>query len=99
MQSAPVLLVGCGRWGRNILRDLVSFGRPAIVVDPSAEARAAAAPMARATHPDLDVEEHVSGVIVATPASDHFATIEAVARWRKPIFVEKPLATRMEDAE
>jgi predicted dehydrogenase len=99
MHSAPLLLVGCGRWGRNILRDLVSLGRPVIVVDPSAEARAAAAPMARATHPTLDFDERVSGVIVATPASGHIATIEHVARWRQPIFVEKPLATRIEDAE
>lgn len=99
MPSAPVLLVGCGRWGRNILRDLVALGRPAIVVDPSAEARAAAAPMARVTHPDLEIDEQVSGVIVATPASGHIATIERVAQWRQPIFVEKPLATRTEDAE
>lgn len=99
MHSAPLLLVGCGRWGRNILRDLVSLGHTVIVVDPSPEARAAAAPMARATHPNLDIEEHVSGVIVATPASGHIATIEHVARWQRPIFVEKPLATRIEDAE
>src|SRR5215831_2161391 len=99
MQSAPVLLVGCGRWGRNILRDLVSLGRPAIVVDPSAEARQAAAPMARATHADLDIEEDVCCVIVATPATRHIGVIERAARWQRPIFVEKPLATRIEDAE
>ena len=99
MPSAPLLLVGCGRWGRKILRDLVSLGQTVIVVDPSPEARAAAAPMARTTHPNLDIEEHVSGVIVATPASLHIATVDHVARWRKPIFVEKPLATRIADAE
>jgi predicted dehydrogenase len=99
MPPAPVLLVGCGRWGRNILRDLVSLGRPAIVVDPSAEARQAAAPIARATHADLDVDEDVCCVIVATPATRHSGVIERAARWQRPIFVEKPLATRIEDAE
>jgi predicted dehydrogenase len=99
MASAPVLLVGCGRWGRAILRDLGVIGQSTIVVDPSAEALAAAAPFALATHRRLDVHEELSGVIVATPATDHVATIEQVARFEKPIFVEKPLATRTEDAE
>lgn len=99
MPPAPVLLVGCGRWGRNILRDLISLGRPAIVVDPSAEARAAAAPLARATHADLDIHEDVCCVIVATPATLHLGVVERTARWQRPIFVEKPLATRIEDAE
>jgi predicted dehydrogenase len=99
MRSAPLLLVGCGRWGHNILRDLVSLGHTVIVVDPSPEARAAAASMARVTRPNIDIDEHVSGIIVATPASLHIASIERVARWRQPIFVEKPLATRIEDAE
>jgi predicted dehydrogenase len=99
MPLPPVLLVGCGRWGRNILRDLAIIGRPTVVVDTSTEALAAAAPLARATCRSLDIHEHVAGVIIATPATDHVATIERVARLRMPIFVEKPLASRTEDAE
>jgi len=99
MPRAPVLLVGCGRWGRNILRDLAIIGQPAVVVDTSAEALAAAQPLARATRRSLDIDEQVAGVIIATPATDHIATIEQVARLEVPIFVEKPLASRTEDAE
>jgi predicted dehydrogenase len=99
MPQSPVLLVGCGRWGRNILRDLAVIGRPAIVVDPSQEALDAAAPLASATHRSLAFDLPVAGVIIATPASDHVATIERVARFAKPIFVEKPLACRADDAQ
>jgi predicted dehydrogenase len=99
MPPSPVLLVGCGRWGRNILRDLATLGRPTIVVDPSPEARETAAQLARATRADLAIGEPVAGVIVATPASDHAAGIERVAHFGAPIFVEKPLACRVEDAE
>jgi len=99
MASAPVLLLGCGRWGRNILRDLASLGRSVIVVDPSEQARELAAPLARSTHADLKFEERFAGVIVATPATHHVAAIESVARWETPIFVEKPLATCIRDAE
>ena len=96
---APVLLVGCGRWGSNILRDLATIGRPTIVVDISSAALAAAAPLAHATRRTLDISERVVGVIIATPAADHLATVEQVAPFDVPIFVEKPLATRTEDAE
>jgi predicted dehydrogenase len=99
MPPEPVLLLGCGRWGRNILRDLVALGWPAIVVDPSEEARSLAAPLARAVHRDLEFDERFAGVIVATPASHHAAAIEGVAPWKTPIFVEKPLATSVADAE
>ena len=95
----PVLLVGCGRWGRNILRDLTTIGQPTVVVDTSIEALAAAAPLALATCRTLDIRERVAGVIIATPAADHLVTIEQVAPLEVPIFVEKPLATRAEDAE
>ncbi|HZI84924.1 MAG TPA: Gfo/Idh/MocA family oxidoreductase [Casimicrobiaceae bacterium] len=95
----PVLLVGCGRWGRNILRDLAQLGRPVVVVDTSPDALAAAAPLALATRPSLDIGERLAGIVVATPATDHVATIEQVARWQLPIFVEKPLAIRDDDAE
>jgi predicted dehydrogenase len=99
MASAPVLLIGCGRWGRNILRDLLLLGRTVIVVDPSEDARKAAAPTARATHASVDIGERVCGVIVATPATRHIGAVAQVARWQVPIFVEKPLAIRIEDAE
>jgi predicted dehydrogenase len=95
----PVVLVGCGRWGRNILRDLRSLGRTVIVVDTSADALAAAAPLALGTYATLDIRERVAGAIVATPATDHIATVQQVAALHVPIFVEKPLATRTEDAE
>jgi phosphoglycerate dehydrogenase-like enzyme len=34
---ARIVLLGCGRWGRNILRDLLALGCRVEVVDPSAE--------------------------------------------------------------
>jgi predicted dehydrogenase len=33
-------LVGCGLWGRNILRDLLAEGAAVCVADPNEEARA-----------------------------------------------------------
>jgi len=39
MGRLRVSLAGCGRWGRNILRDLLSLGAEVSVADPDAAAR------------------------------------------------------------
>jgi predicted dehydrogenase len=87
-----VALVGCGRWGRNILRDLLELGAAVSVVDPAAEARAAAAAAgARAALVGLDALGAVDGAVVATPTSRHAAAIEALLPRAVPVFCEKPL--------
>ena len=41
--SLTIVLAGCGRWGRNILRDLVGLGTRVAVADPDPAARQLAA--------------------------------------------------------
>jgi prephenate dehydrogenase len=65
-------LVGCGLWGRNILRDLLLEGAEVTVVDPDPSARSqAVAAGARASLAELDGLREVDGLVVATPASTH----------------------------
>lgn len=85
-------LVGCGRWGRHILRDLVSLGCEVPVVARSdasrarAESGGASAIVARIGElPTLD------GVVVATTTSTHAAVVEEVLERGVPVFCEKPL--------
>src|SRR5262245_47248432 len=83
-------LVGCGRWGRNILRDLASLGARVVVADPSEPARRAAiAGGALAAVPAADELPEVDGLVVATPASTHAAVIEPLLPRGVPVFVEK----------
>ena len=95
----PIALVGCGRWGRNILRDLCALGCEVVVADrsPSAREHAMEAGAIRVVDALADVPS-VAGVIVATPASDHPASVvEALAR-DVPVFCEKPLAATADAA-
>ncbi|MGF1501214.1 MAG: Gfo/Idh/MocA family protein [Paracoccaceae bacterium] len=85
-------LVGCGRWGRLILRDLRSLGANVVVAAPSEATRAqsvelgAVAAVATAGElPDLD------GYVVAPPTVLHAETVETLLPRNRPIFVEKPL--------
>lgn len=101
MTHAPRIgLIGCGRWGRHILRDLVQLGCATIVADSAVSARAhacengAAASVASAA--ELPV---VDGIVIAAPTSTHAAAVHAVAARGVPIFCEKPLTADLATAE
>lgn len=87
-------LVGCGRWGKHILRDLVTLGCEVPVVARSEESKAraveggASALVSRiAELPALD------GVVVATTASTHAEVVEELLALAVPVFCEKPLTS------
>ena len=94
-RAAPgvsVGLVGCGGWGRHILRDLVSLGARVTVVLPTDRNRSAAieggaeAIVNAVGHlPDVD------GIVVASPATTHATVVRALLPRGVPLYVEKPL--------
>jgi predicted dehydrogenase len=85
-------LVGCGTWGRNILRDLVSLGASVLVVDRSHRGRADARDGgAAAVLKTIDDLPEVEGIVVAVQVVEHAAALDALIPRRVPIFVEKPL--------
>lgn len=95
-------LIGCGVWGRVILRDLLSLGVRVHVIEANAEAAAAA--KVQGAH-QVSAELHelgaVDGVIVATPATTHAEVITALDAQgsEAPIFCEKPLADNSSGAQ
>lgn len=94
MMAKRVALIGCGRWGRHILRDLVSLGCTVTVVARSEQSRRRAIE-GRASDVVSSVAElpEVDGMVVATPTITHADVLEAALDWNVPIFVEKPMAS------
>src|SRR5678815_326525 len=85
-------LVGCGRWGRFILRDLISLGCTVTVVVRGDESRQRALSTgARDVVASVAQLPSISGAIVATPTSTHAEIIEELLDRDIPIFTEKPL--------
>lgn len=85
-------LIGCGAWGRHILRDLKACGATVHVVAPSERSRRHASEH----HADsivgrTDQLPPVDGYIVAAPTSLHAEIIEALLPSGCPIFTEKPM--------
>jgi predicted dehydrogenase len=98
--SQTIGLVGCGNWGRNILRDLVTLGARVHVVVPSQASRDRAKALGAAgVWADIGaLPQPIDGFVVAVPTHLHARIIEALLPTGKPIFVEKPITSRPADA-
>jgi predicted dehydrogenase len=97
--SPRIGLVGCGRWGRLILRDLLALGAEVDVGCRSASTAAAAERAgARRARPGLPDPADVDAYVVATTTDSHAAVLETLVETGKPIFVEKPMTADVASA-
>lgn len=98
-RTGPVVgLVGCGRWGRLILRDLVTLGAEVHVAAPSETGRqTAVAGGARRVVASAGQLPDADGYVVATPTVTHAEVVGSLLPRGRPVFCEKPL-TADEDA-
>lgn len=92
-------LVGCGRWGRHILRDLVTLGCevPVVARSDASVARARDGGAAVIVDRVADLPE-LDAVVVATTTSTHAEVVERVLERGIPVFCEKPLTDDPEAA-
>ncbi len=99
-KGVRVGLVGCGAWGRLVLRDLVALGSDVTVAVRSPEGKAAAVEGGAVEVVDLvaDLPE-VEGIVVVTPVGTHAPVVESALERNVPIFVEKPLTNDLADAD
>ena len=97
-------LAGCGYWGRNLARNLHQMGHLLAVCDPSAkilkEVKAAYRGVKTTRdYADLLSDSKVKAVAVAAPAVLHYDLARRALLAGKDVFVEKPLALRVPQAE
>lgn len=97
-----VALIGCGRWGKNIARVLARLDALAVIVDPAADALAPlAAELGVVVTSDLDAAfaDGIDAVAIAAPAADHGRLALRALDAGKAVYVEKPLALDLDEAE
>jgi predicted dehydrogenase len=102
VQPLRVALVGCGLWGRHVLRDLRAQACDVVVVARSrASTERAHAGGAVEIVTALTALSRIDAAIVATPTDTHYAVVSALIQYLPalPIFVEKPLCNRTSDGE
>jgi len=93
-----VAVVGCGYWGKNLVRTFARLGALQWLCDSdpvALEEQAALVPGIRTTARFDDLlEADISAIVIATPAALHYTGARAALLAGKDVFVEKPLALR-----
>lgn len=97
-----VAVVGCGYWGKNLVRNFAELGVLWAVCDANQETlnifkQQYGAKGVTEFHQILAMPE-VKAVVIATPAVTHATLVIQALAAGKDVFVEKPLALTLDDA-
>jgi UDP-2-acetamido-3-amino-2,3-dideoxy-glucuronate N-acetyltransferase len=96
-------VVGCGYWGRNLVRNFYELGALAAVCDVAAsnleQMRMTYPILATPNFDELLAMPEVQAVVIAAPAVAHYELAKRAMLAGKDVFVEKPLALRVEEGE
>ena len=97
-----VAVVGCGYWGKNLVRNFASLGVLRVVCDASPETQAKyqkeyGVDAVTDFQSVLEMPD-VQAVVIATPAATHASLAIETLGAGKDVFVEKPLALTLSDA-
>lgn len=95
-------VIGLGRWGKNIVATLEQIEGCEIkaVCDFSAKAlEDFSARYTATTDPEELLKFNLDAVLIATPGSTHFSVARLFLERGIPVFIEKPMTTRTDEAE
>jgi len=104
MNNHNIAVVGCGRWGRNYVRNFAEFEALHTVCD----LKSAPLKAIHRQYPDVNIkkqfnevllDKEIKGVVVVTPPATHYSLVKSALKAGKDVLVEKPLALRVEEGE
>jgi predicted dehydrogenase/acetyltransferase-like isoleucine patch superfamily enzyme len=99
---ARVAAVGCGYWGKNLVRNFAELGALAAICDPNRDAADELADRYHIPVAEFEAVLHdseIAGVAIAAPATLHAELARRAIEAGKHVFVEKPLALTLAEAE
>jgi predicted dehydrogenase len=97
-----IAVVGCGHWGKNLVRNFSALGALCSISDPNSEIAdqyASQYNVKKYSFTEIINDPNIKGVVLAVPAHLHASmAIEAMNK-NKNVFVEKPLGMNEVEAE
>lgn len=99
-----IAIVGCGFWGKNLVRNFAELGVLHTICDSNVEALA----RFETLHPDINqqtsfeqtlADREIKGVVISTPAKLHYSMSKQALLMGKDVFVEKPLSLTVKEGK
>lgn len=100
--TVKIAVCGCGHWGKNHVRNHAELGSLAAVCDPdenTARKFADEYGVPALSFESVLADPSVDGIVLASPAHLHAAMAVQALQAGKHVFVEKPLALTVDDAQ
>ena len=97
-----VAVVGCGHWGKNLVRNFSELGALAAVCDPNnelAQSYAKKYSVDNLSFMAVINNAAIEGIVLAVPAPLHASMAIEAMNAGKHVYVEKPLAMNSDEAE
>ena len=103
MKEQKIAVLGCGLWGRNIVRNFYNLNSLGMVCDLDEENLAKVTeqyPNVKTTKDFHDIlnDDEITGVVVVTPSHTHYKFVKAMLEAGKHVYVEKPISTVAQEA-
>ena len=99
--NPSISVVGCGCWGKNLVRNFAELGhlRSVCDIDRNRAQHLADAYCVEIMSFENILRSDVDGVVIAAPASEHFKLAKRALCAGKHVLVEKPLALELEESK
>ena len=103
MSEKKIAVLGCGMWGRNVVRNFYNLNALGMVCDLDEENLAKVKeqyPGVKTTKDFNDILNNpdIMGTVVVTPSHTHFKFVKALLNSGKHVYVEKPISTVAQEA-
>ena len=104
MKQQRIAVIGCGVWGRNIVRNFYNLNVLEIVCDldeSNLEKVREQYPGVKTTNDFNEIinNPEITSVAVVTPSHTHFKVVKAMLEAGKNVYVEKPISTVAQEAK
>lgn len=104
MAEQKVAVIGCGMWGKNIVRNFYNLNALKMVCDLDQENLKKITEgyneiTLTSDFNDIINDPEITGVAVVTPSHTHFKIVKAMLEAGKNVYVEKPISTVAQEAK